>query len=915
MYKHKWSSFCVLLLVLFALIFKTTGQGIENNFSIDIHGNNIIGDVLTNCVVETVDSNIASKVNQMADDGAKVIYVYFHIQNFTGNLLEEEKASVYKPLSWVRTTGRHGRSLLLLRPQFEIFSLWSLSIGTKRIDVTVTQTPSNCLTNYNATIISEELGEFLLHKFKTPSTNVSIKDDTLMENEHICNLNIADRDGKALFYYVCCHKTSSGQTKCQELKSDKYLAILFVCMFLVNFFAVMFSPLLIPSKLYRKIYETTSYEHKIKSPLTLSIRKTSSKPKGQHVFTIADFKEMETFKNTIEELHSDVTYDVLLSKIYFMTSMDRLLPSNRVPVGLLESLYSALVGCEIRKKPSIKECCNSNMFGPCKPCNHTLPWFKFLRRFMKLVMYILIGKVWIIRLYFFFEYEESERHEKEKAATLRNLALSYTGNLTWYLTPIHISFLVCYCIFLVDLVVFGILSEHVKNTLKHVMRKCLRDMREISRTSAIGWSMQILLHPFKHCGIFGIFFAWLYYIPAIPIVVVTLAFYCLPTINILVRLIIYFIAYLLPYGRNCLTVRWCSKLKQLWNYIHRVFRMDILTRKESIERPEKISMKNRFLQLFVILSCLLTILSFVLLAMECILLVVEVLMYTGIGIIINASNALKYLSLVFLLGFYARDCFSTVTTEYSTFNKFLNSYLVGEMREKVERVSAMNHELQRNTAFQVSLEDSYGDDDKPVSLVIQDKKLKWKINRLILFLDKNDTPYITSKFFFDTCYLQQAGVPGPLLTSLLRAMQRFLLICVFLFFVVVVILAFGEEYGISATNQMFATLAGGFLPYILRFVLFKQPEPVTVDPDNLSFKSKFKRKIEEYTQNWIVSDIRIDSKSTKVNVDSEHNDDVDVANGDEKSKDQAIMLQEITPIIKNDTSDQIDILIYDKFTV
>jgi hypothetical protein len=49
----------------------------------DIHGNNIIGDVLTNCVVETVDSNIASKVNQMADDGAKVIYVCFHIQNFT----------------------------------------------------------------------------------------------------------------------------------------------------------------------------------------------------------------------------------------------------------------------------------------------------------------------------------------------------------------------------------------------------------------------------------------------------------------------------------------------------------------------------------------------------------------------------------------------------------------------------------------------------------------------------------------------------------------------------------------------------------------------------------------------------------------------------------------------------------------
>ena len=200
--------------------------------------------------------------------------------------------------------------------------------------------------------------------------------------------------------------------------------------------------------------------------------------------------------------------------------MDRLLPSNRVPVGMLESLHSALVDCGIRKNPSIKECCNSNMFGPCKPRDHTLPWFKFLRRFMQLVtyMYILIGIIWIVRLYFFFKYEESERNEKEKAATLRNLALSYAGNLTWYLTPIHATFLVCYCIFLVDVILFEILSEHVKNTLKRVMRKCLRDMREMLKRRAIGWSVQILLIPFKHCGIFWCFFAWLYYILAIPIV-------------------------------------------------------------------------------------------------------------------------------------------------------------------------------------------------------------------------------------------------------------------------------------------------------------------------------------------------------------------------------------------------------------
>jgi hypothetical protein len=223
--------------------------------------------------------------------------------------------------------------------------------------------------------------------------------------------------------------------------------------------------------------------------------------------------------------------------------------------------------------------------------------------------------------------------------------LSYAGNLTWYLTPLHLVFLVCYSIFLIDVVIFGILTKHVKRTLKHVLRKCFRDMREIKRTTAIGWSVQILIHPFRHFGFFGLLFAWLYYIPAIPIVTITLVFYCLPTVNILVRLVIYFVAYLFPYGRNCLTVRCCIRMKQLWNYIHRVFRMDLITSQESIDKPGRISMKNRFLQLFVILACLLTISSCVLLAMECIVFLVEIVMYTLIGILINTSQVLIHSSL------------------------------------------------------------------------------------------------------------------------------------------------------------------------------------------------------------------------------------------------------------------------------
>ncbi|CAC5415794.1 unnamed protein product [Mytilus coruscus] len=542
---------------------------------------NLMTGVLQNCVLETVDRNIAPKVDKMALDGAKTIYIDFNLYNFSERLIKQDQGSVYNPVSWVLTTGRYGQSLLLLRPQYEIFSLRSLSLGTERIEVSVKQTPMNCLTNYNATVVSDALGEFLLHKFNSPSRNTTVSVETLKETEHICNLHIV--------------------------------------------------------------------------------------------------------------------------------------PNN---------------------------------------------------------------------------------------------------------------------------------------------------------------------------------------------------------------------AYLLPYGRNCLTERIAERLKQLWRYIHRVFQIDILSSQESIERPEKLSVKNKILQLIVIFSCLLTILSAVLLAMECIVFLAEVFMYTLIGIVINSSFTLKYLSLAFLLGFYARDSFNTVTEEYLTFNKFLNGYLVDKMRDEVEKISMQSHEDQRNTAFQVSLDDTEGQDDKPVSLTNRNEKLKWLINGLILFLDKNDTPYITSKFFFDTCYMEQAGVPGPLVVSLLRATQRFMLICVFLFFVVIVILAFGNEYGISATNQMFATIAGGFLPYILRWVLFKQPEPVAVDPNNLSFKSKFRRKIKEYKEHWEVSDIIIDTFKTIETVDDNDVKCTAAETGDEKksqnevivleennSKDDTIMLEEIPATVKDNTMRTVDLLIYDNLIV
>jgi hypothetical protein len=144
-------------------------------------------------------------------------------------------------------------------------------------------------------------------------------------------------------------------------------------------------------------------------------------------------------------------------------------------------------------------------------------------------------------MYFFFHYEQSEAIDQRKAADIRNLTLpSFEWNLTYTLTPIHTMFLICYAIIVLDALVFGLVSSKIKKKLQFLMRKCLRDMHEMSRSKAFEWCTIVLLVPCEICGIFGFIVAGLYLVLALPIVVIVLAFYCLPTVSLTLRLLAHF---------------------------------------------------------------------------------------------------------------------------------------------------------------------------------------------------------------------------------------------------------------------------------------------------------------------------------------------------------------------------------------
>ena len=78
------------------------------------------------------------------------------------------------------------------------------------------------------------------------------------------------------------------------------------------------------------------------------------------------------------------------------------------------------------------------------------------------------------------------------------------------------------------------------------------------------------------------------------------------------------------------------------------------------------------------------------------------------------------------------------------------------------------------------------------------------------------------------------GAPGPVYLNLLAATGKFMIIVVFLMFVMIVVMAFGNVMAMSSTNTTLATLAGGFVPMLLKNVLSSKGAKLSLK--SISFK-------------------------------------------------------------------------------
>lgn len=147
-------------------------------------------------------------------------------------------------------------------------------------------------------------------------------------------------------------------------------------------------------------------------------------------------------------------------------------------------------------------------------------------------------------------------------------------------------------------------------------------------------------------------------------------------------------------------------------------------------------------------------------------------------------------------------------------------------------------------------------DEIPTTLFLEKKDPQWRIGHLMLFLDSFDTPRIPLNLFKKLCEVRVHGAPGPVYINLLKATGKFSIIVVFLFFVMIVVMAFGSAGQMSSTNQTLATLAGGFVPMLLKNVLSTKGEKL--DLRTLSFKGQLDEIISEFKQGWPINDMVVE---------------------------------------------------------
>ena len=908
-----------------------------------VHKSRVSERPVKNCSLILSNTKLISQLKKAIE--GKVVLIEYQIKidddaRIFKNLRDRKESDMFKPKDWVRTVQRLGTRLLLLKPNYDVLSLKTLSINVKKFaNVKLRESPFGCLNNRSYDDYETLVRQLLLNDFQNDSKSHSGQFD------NVCNMHIHPDGNTADFVYYCCSRNSKGELLCEHLQKDQWLTLIEAVILIFKVIIILFCPYLVPSSIFRQKYEKKPFIFKF--PLHKPYRISISLEKERTVTDIKSFqrkqavrkctkstivklsklKFLSSFKRAVQHLPLDENTSKVfeVDKAELMVKRNELSGIGQANVNILETFYDAALG---NVESSVYACCSTDVFKfsfwKRYNNNFSLTWQQLLKRLSVIFWICLIISPWLVRMFVYYEYEEEEIELRRQVSEERGLKFYFPDSVVLFWTPLHGVFISIYILLGLEALVYGKLSKKTKEKVHYILQKCFNDMADDNAIRSLGIVVRIILVPFTTLGclvFIGGPFMWLYIIPGVVIVFV---FYLFPTANLTIQLIAHLFVYIFdwshkfqdsstrnsdiemaPIGdtmpetnhscsqdndnKKLLNNENPSRLKVLLQKIfpEEIWLVHFFRNATSVRDHRSLrTLQGRVTQLFVIFFCLISLYSSIFLVTEILAFFMDFFIYTLIGAILYANVTMSYISLLVLLLVYAKDCFGSVAKKYKEFNITLSNYILKLSRSQTMPVFYQKSDVQDNRAFRLEPCEITSEDKCPcnqeswkehisVSMKVIQKHLAWKITKLSLFLTSEDEPLIPNRFLMYAAeHMAYHKIPGKRLDGYMKAMYDFSLIVIFLLFVILIVITFGESYKISATNQLFATIVGGILPFMLRNFVFRQHEVDPIDTENdMKFQVAVHDLLNEFdlclNQSWRAFDIDV------IEVQEEDHKDVD----------------------------------------
>ena len=385
---------------------------------------------------------------------------------------------------------------------------------------------------------------------------------------------------------------------------------------------------------------------------------------------------------------------IRISQYDILVDYKKLLTENQVPVGLLTSLGRTFFHCRLRDVGPFKDCCQANMFSSC-PTRRPTPWIRFWRNVGRALMILLLPTPFYIRVLVFYNFEIDEVTERKEAVARSGLLEAYENNLIHYLTPSHPVFICIYIIYFIAAALLACGGQ--ASQFKQTIVSSFAALKSFSWITSLGILSSNVIWPFQRFGLFGCVVALVYWPIVMPLSVVVYILYCLPTVYVCFRML-FRAADVGSTGRKLRQRRGRDDDENASGYrirtdvdrTLRLFDTKALLGKTSSDdarniRPfpgtRRLQLSKLLKQLAMSVVCVLTLNAVLVVMTECVGFIVEIIVFTLMGIIVNAGSMLKYCTLVFLVIVYSYDTFNNVPKKYLKLNRSLFSDVKGRIHD------------------------------------------------------------------------------------------------------------------------------------------------------------------------------------------------------------------------------------------